>query len=241
MPEHISRKELKTDRIHDAIEHSAEAVYSHKQVTLIVLIVVLVVAAGYGGWSIYTDRQTAAASAAFDTAMKAYSGRVGPATAAEPAEPGDVSYADEGARSNDALQKFTVVADKYPSTNPGRLAQYYSALCLEDLDKQNQALEQLKKVGSGGDKELASMAQYQTAVIYSRTGKTDDAVKIYRALADKPSAFVPRPLALLELAAVLRQTNPKEAANVYQQIRKEFPESTIADEADRGLDTLPKS
>ena len=85
------------------------------------------------------------------------------------------------------------------------------------------------------------MAQYQTAVIYSRTGKTDDAVKIYRALADKPSAFVPRPLALLELAAVLRQTNPKEAANVYQQIRKEFPESTIADEADRGLDTLPKS
>ena len=86
------------------------------------------------------------------------------------------------------------------------------------------------------------MAQYQMAVIYARTGKTDDAVKLFRALADKPSPFVPRPLALLELAAVLRQTNPKEAANVYQQVKKEFPDSTIAEQADRGLDTIaPKS
>ena len=86
------------------------------------------------------------------------------------------------------------------------------------------------------------MAEYQTGVIYARTGKNDDAVKIFRALADKPSVFVPRPLAMLELAAVLRQSNPKEAANVYQQVKKEFPESAISEQADRGLDTLaPKS
>jgi len=206
-----------------------------------VLLVILVVAAGYGGWSVYHDRQTAAASAAFDTAMKAYSGRIGPAAPGELADPNEVSYADETARANDALGKFNATATKYPSTNPGRLAAYYAALCLEDLDKQNQALEALKKLSSSSDRELASMAQYQTGVIYSRTGKTDDAAKIFRALADKPSAFVSRPLALLELAGALRQTNPKEAANVYQQIKKEFPDSTITDEADRGLETLPNS
>jgi len=240
LSDHISRKELKQDKIHDALEHGAEAVYSHKQVSLIVLVVVLVVAAAYGGWSVYHDRQTAAASAEFDNAMKAYSGHIGPS--ADPAEAGEPSYADEAARSYDALQKFTVVADKYPSTNPGRLARYYAALCLEDLDKENQALEELKKISAGSDKELASMAQYQTAVMYSRTGKPDDAAKIFRALADKPSVFVPRPLALLELAGVLRQNNPKEAAIVYQQVKKEFPESAISEQADRGLDTLgPKS
>jgi predicted negative regulator of RcsB-dependent stress response len=240
LSDHISRKELKQDKIHDALEHGAEAVYSHKQVSLIVLVVVLVVAAAYGGWSVYHDRQTAAASAEFDNAMKAYSGHIGPS--ADPAEAGEPSYADEAARSNDALQKFTVVADKYPSTNPGRLARYYAALCLEDLDKENQALEELKKISAGSDKELASMAQYQTAVMYSRTGKADDAAKIFRALADKPSVFVPRPLALLELAGVLRQNNPKEAAIIYQQVKREFPESAISEEADRGLDTLgPKS
>jgi predicted negative regulator of RcsB-dependent stress response len=238
--DHLSRKELKQDRIHDALEHSAEAVYTHKQTSIIVLSVVLIVAAAYGGWSVYHERQTASASAQFDIAMKAYSGHIG--SSPDPAEAGEPSYADEAARSNDALAKFTVVADKYPSTSPGRLARYYAALCLEDLDKENQALEELKKISNGSDKELASMAQYQTAVLYSRTGKADEAAKIYRALADKPSVFVTRPLALLELAGVLRQNNPKEAAGVYQQVKKEYPESAISEEADRGLDTLgPKS
>jgi predicted negative regulator of RcsB-dependent stress response len=238
--DHLSRKDLKQDKIHDALEHGAEAVYTHKQFSMIVLAVVLIIAAAYGGWNVYHERQTAAASAAFDTAMKAYSGHLG--SSPEPAEPGDPSYADEAARSSDALQKFNAVADKYPSTNPGRMARYYAALCLEDLDRENQALEELKKIGNGSDKELASMAQYQTAIMYARTGKGDEAAKIFRALADKPSVFVTRPLALLELAGVLRQNNPKEAASVYQQVKKEFPESAISEEADRGLDTLgPKS
>jgi TolA-binding protein len=172
--------------------------------------------------------------------MKAYSGRVGGAP--DPQDPTDVAYTDETARSNDALNKFNMVASKYPNTLPGKQARYYAALCLEDLERHNQALEDLKKVASGGDKELASMAQFQTGVIYERTGKPDDAAKIFRELADKHSVFVPRPVALLELANTLRQTNPKEAANVYQQIKKEFPDTTISEQADRGLDLLaPKS
>jgi tetratricopeptide (TPR) repeat protein len=238
--DHISRKELKQDKIHDAIEHGAEAFYLHKQITLIVLLVVLAGAIAYGSWTVYHDRQTAAASVALDTAMKAYNGRIGGTP--DPQDPSDVSYADETARSSDALNKFNVVANKYPNTNPGRYARYYAALCLENLERHNQALEDLKKLASGSDKELASMAQYQVGVIYERTGKPDDAAKIFRELADKRSVFVPRPLALLELANVLRQTNPKEAANVYQQIKKEFPDTTISEQADRGLDLLaPKS
>jgi TolA-binding protein len=86
------------------------------------------------------------------------------------------------------------------------------------------------------------MAQYQIAVIDARTGKPGDAAKIFRELADKRSVFVPRPVALLELGNVLRQTNPKEAASVYQTIKKEFPDSPVSEQADRGLDTIaPKS
>lgn len=236
MAEHLSRRELKQDKIHDAIEHGAEAVYSHKQVALIVLCVIAVIAVAYGGWSVYSDRQTAAASAALDTAMKAYSGKIGPP---DPSVPGEMAYPDESARATDAAQKFKTVADQYPNTNPGRLARYYEALSLEDLERHNQALESLQKISSSSDKELASMAQYQIAVIDARTGKTDEAIKMYRALADKPSVFVPRPLALIELAGVLRQTNPKEATNVYEQIKKEYPDTAISEEADRGLQTLP--
>jgi hypothetical protein len=237
--DHLSRKELKHDRIKETLEHGAEAVYSHGQLTLALLVVILVAAAGYGGWRIYHDRKTVEASAAFDAALKSYGARVGPALPGEPVNPNEPTYPDEMSRAQDASRKFTEVAGKYSGTEPGRLARYYNALCLEDLEQHNQALEELKKISSGGDKELADMAQYQVAVIYSRTGKTDDAVKIYRALADKGSVFVPRPLVLLELAGVLRQKDPKEAASVYQQVKKEFPDSTISEEADRGLGALP--
>jgi predicted negative regulator of RcsB-dependent stress response len=238
VPDHISRKELKQDKIKETLEHGAEAVYSHSQLTLVLLLVVLVAAAAYGGWRIYHDRKTVEASAAFDAAQKAYGAHVGPPLPGEPANPSEPSYPDEMSRAQDASRKFTNVANKYPGTNPGKLARYYNALCLEDLEQHNQALEELKKISDGGDKELASMAQYQIGVIYARTGKTDDAVKIFRALADKGSVFVPRPLVLLELAGVLRQTKPQEAATVYQQIKKEFPDSTISEEADRGLGML---
>ena len=240
MSEHISRKELKQDKIKETIEHGAEAVISHGQFTLIVVLVILAAALGYGGWRFYIDRQTVEASAAFDAGMKAYQGRIG--SVPDPAEPNEPFYPDEPARAQDALQKFVKVADRYPSTNPGKLARYYAAICLEDLERQNQALEELKKISNSSDKELAAMAQYQTAIIYARTGKTDDAVKTFRAVADRQSALVPRPLVLLELAGVLRNSNPKEAASLYQQIKKEFPDSAVADRADRGLDALaPKS
>src|ERR1700737_773288 len=108
------------DKIHDAIEHGAESVYSHKQMVLAVLLVVLAAVVVWSGWTIYHDRQTAAASIALDSAMKAFSERIG--TATDPAEITDVSYANEAARATDALAKFTIVADKYPRTAPGRRA-----------------------------------------------------------------------------------------------------------------------
>ncbi|MGB2590522.1 MAG: tetratricopeptide repeat protein [Candidatus Acidiferrum sp.] len=240
MAEHISRKELKQDKIHDAIEHGAEAVFSHTAFLAIVILVIAVVAVGYAGWRFYTDRKTVQASAALDVAMKAYSARIG--TTPDPGDPGETLYPTEQARAMDAAQKFSDVAGKYPSTNPGRLATYYAALCLEDLDRQNQALEELKRISSSSDKELAAMAQYQIGVIYERTGKPADAEKVLRSLADHSSVFVPRPMVLLELAEVLRQTNPKEAVTVYEQLKKEYPNTSVSDEADRDLETLsPKS
>ena len=240
MSEHISRKELKQDKIKETIEHGAEAVLSHGQFAGILVAVVLAVAIGYGGWRFYIEHQTAQASVGFESAMKAYKGRIG--AAPDPADPSEPVYADEKARAQDALSKLTKLADAYPSTNPGKLARYYAALCLEDLDRQNQALEELKRVRASGDKELADLAQYQMAVIYARTGKPDDAAKNFRELAEKRSIFVPRALALLELGNVLRQSNPKEAANVYQQIKKEFPDTPSSEQADRGLELLaPKS
>ena len=243
MSDHISRKELKQDRLKESFQHGAEAVYSHSTVATIVVTLILVIVVGFVGWKFYTDRRTLQASVGLDDAMKTFGARIGLPNPNAGAAAADLVFSTEEARANASLQKFAAVADKYPRTNSGRLARYYQALALEDLERHNQAVEELKKISSGSDAELAAMAQYQLANIYARTGRTDDAVKTYRALADSKSVFVPRPLVLIELADLLSQSNPAEASNLYRQIKKEYADSpAFAERADRGLDLIaPKS
>lgn len=237
MPEHISRKELKQDKVRETFEHGAEAVLSHTRLASIALLVVIVVASGYLAWRFYSDRQTAQAQAALDDAMKVFNAPI--AIAGQPTLPGEVTYSDEARRSQDAEAKLIIVAEKYPHTNPGKLARYYAALCLIDLEHLNQASEELKKLDAGSDKELAALAQYQTALIAERTGKSEEAAKDLRALSNSGSVLVPKPLVLLELAGVLRQSDPKQAVSVYEQVKKDYPNTPVADEADRGLGMMP--
>ena len=240
MSDHLSRKELKQDKFRESIEHGAEAVYSHSQAAAILVAVAVAAVLIYGGWKFYNDRQTVLASAALDDAMKVYNAPIRQANV--PIETGEPTFPDTQTRSQEASPKFAAVADKFSSTNPGKLARYYEALTLLDLEKQNQALESLKKVVGGSDKELSAMARYQMANIFARTGKTDDAVKTYRAIADAKSVLVPRPLVLIELADLLSQSKPAEATTLYEQIKKEYPSSAVSERADRGLDMLaPKS
>ena len=237
MPEHISRKELKQDKVRETFEHGAEAVLSHTRLASIALLAAIVIASGYLVWRFYSDRQNAQAQAAFDDAMKIYNAPL--SIPGQPTLPGEVTYADEARRSQDAEAKLTVVAEKYPHTNAGKLARYYSALSLMDLDRLNQASEELKKLNAGSDKELAALAQYQKALIAERTGKNEEAVKDLQALSNAGSVLVPKPLVLLELAGILRQSDPKQATSIYEQIKKDYPNTAMAD---RGLGTIsPKS
>jgi predicted negative regulator of RcsB-dependent stress response len=238
--DHISRKELKQDKVRETFEHGAEAVLSHTRLASIALLIIIVAAAGYLGWRLYTDRQTNQAQLALDDAMKIYNSPI--ATPGQQPLPGETTYPDSSKRSEDALTKFNSVASQYPHTNPGKLARYYSALCLMDLDRLNQASEELKKLDAGSDKELSALAQYQTALIAERNGKKDEAIKMLKTLSNAGSVLVPKPMVMLELAGILGQTDTKQASDIYTQLKKDYPNTPVADQADRGLELLtPKS
>jgi predicted negative regulator of RcsB-dependent stress response len=234
--EHISRKELKHDKVRETFEHGAEAVLSHTRIASIAMVVIIVIAAGYLGWKFYSDRQNNQAQAELDDAMRVFNAPI--AVPGQPTLPGELAYADSMQRETDAQVKFTAVANKFPNTKAGKVGRYYSALCLMDLDKLNQASEELKKLQNGSDKEIAALANFQQALIAERTGKNDQAIPILRTLSTSGSILVPKPLVLLELAGILRQTNPKEAVTLYEQIKKDYPNTSVADEADRGLGEL---
>jgi len=237
---HISRKELKKDEIRETLQHGAEAVISHQRVVGTILGVALVAGLAIVGWRFYSERQTAKASAALEDAMKVFQARI--RAAGEPAETGEVTYVAEKNKYADAAKKFSEVAHNYPRTRPGQVARYYAAVCQEHLDRYDDALKTLKELESSGNEEFVSLARFQEAQIYDRTGKADQGVKLYRQLADKPTVFVPKALVLLALADDLSKSNPQEAAKLYDQLKKDFPDSSIADEADKRLAMLgPKT
>jgi predicted negative regulator of RcsB-dependent stress response len=238
--EHLSRKELKQDKVRETIEHGAQAVFSHTTIAAVALLAVVVLISSYFGWKLYSDRQNAQAQDALDGSLKIYNAAL--VTSGQPALPGEPTYIDPAQRSLDAQVKFAAVATKYPSSTPGLYARYYSALCLMDLDKLNQASEELNRLTGSSNKEVAALAKYQLALIAERNGKNDEAIKNLRALSLGDTVLVSKPLVLLELARLLRASDAKQASTIYEQLKKDYPNTSVADEADRGLTTLaPKS
>jgi predicted negative regulator of RcsB-dependent stress response len=231
---HISRKDLKKDEVRDTFAHGAEAVLSHQQLTMYLLIAAVIIAVGVFGWKTYAERQTVKAFAAYDDAMKIFQATIG-----APSTPGELTYADATKKFSDAQQKFSDVASKYPRTRAGELSRYYAALSFEKLDKNAQARDSLQGLANSGDGEVAAMARFELAGLDDRMGQGDEATKLYQQLIAKPSLLVPKPIVMLALAQHYSVKNPTEAAKLYGQIKTDYPDTPIAEQADQGLALLP--
>ena len=234
MAQHILRKDLKKDEIREKLVSGVESVASHQQALWIVVTAALVVALAGFGWNSYARRQTAKASAALDDAMKVFQARI--SAAGEPADPVEITYLDEKNKFTDANKKFLAVAGQYGRTKPGQMARYYAALSEVQLKQYADAEKNLSQVISGGDENLSSLAKYQLAEVYQQEKKGPQAVDLFKQLSDKPSVFVPKPMAMLALADYYRKTDPAQAAKLYNQVKQEFPDA--AEEADQGLELL---
>ncbi len=234
MAQHILRKDLKKDEIREKFVHGVESVASHQQALWIVVTAALVVALAVFGWNSYARRQTAKASVALDDALKIFQARI--RTAGEPVDPVDVSYLDEKNKFTDADKKFLVVAGQYARTKPGQMARYYAALSEFQLKQFGQAEKNLSQVITSGDENLAGLAKFQLAEVYLQENKGSQAVDLYKQLSDKPTVFVPKPMAMLALADYYRKTDPAQATKLYNQVKQEFPDA--AAEADQGLELL---
>lgn len=237
MAQHISRRELKKDEVRETLAHGAEAVLSHERFAIVVVLTAAVIALGIYGWRFYSERQSAKASAAFDDAMKVFQAPAGaPQT---PPAPGQLSFPDDNKKYTEADQKFSEVASKYSRTRAGELASYYAALSLEKIQKNDDATKRLQALANSHDADIAAMAQFALAQLDDDTGRGDEAAKLYEQLIAKPTTLVPKAVAMLALADHYSVKNPSEAAKLYTQIKSDYPDTPMAQQADQALALLP--
>jgi tetratricopeptide (TPR) repeat protein len=235
--QHITRKELKKDQVQEALAHSAEAVLSHQKTLIYVVIAALLVGGGIFGWRFYTQRESAKANAAFGSAMEVFQAPI-LALGTAP-QPDQIAYNDPAKKFQDALKKFEDVAKDYPRTHSGELSRYYAALSLENLHQDEKAIAWLNQLQNSTNPDFAAMARFELAQIYDRSNHPDQAVTLYNEILNNPSPLVPKPIVLLALAEHFRQSNPAQAAKYYNQIKAEYPDTGVADEADQALALLP--
>ncbi len=97
------------------------------------------------------------------------------------------------------------------------------------------AERELKEVAGTRNADTSALAKMALASLYRRTGKDQEAIKLYKELADKPTNTVSKSAAQLEMAATYESKHPQSAKIVYQQIQKDDAKGPAAEIATQKL------
>lgn len=221
-----TRRQLKEDKFAKGTLETMHWATEHRQL-LIWSIGALVVAAilifGFLAWSGHQSEQ---ANIAFSKALQTLSAPLRPV--GSPPDPSIKTFTSIAERGKEAEKELEAVADQFRHTKPGKMARYLAGTAAGQAGDSAAAERLLKSAADDSDKNVASLGKLALANLYRSDNRSVDAAKLYKELIDNPTDMVSKGQAQLELAALYESTDPKEAANIYQQIQKESPASEAA-------------
>jgi predicted negative regulator of RcsB-dependent stress response len=209
-----TRHALKEDKLISATQTGLSWIEIHRAQVIRASIVVVVILAAIAGGLIWYEHQSGQASVALGHALEVYN-----STLRQPGEPDDGSYKTSAERAQAANKLFADAAAKYGSFSAGKTAQYFVGLTDIDLGKTADAESALKNVSGSYDKDLAALAKVALANLYQQTGKTQQAIDLYKELTAKPTETVPASAAQLQLAALYEKTDPMQARQIYAVLK----------------------
>lgn len=212
-----------------------------------IVIVVVVIAAVVGGYSVWRQSRNAKASAAMAAGLAIYEAPVMTAAAPAPGSPMPVqqagAFATEEAKFEAALPRLLEAASQYPNTDAGIVARYYAASALASLGRYPEAEQRFQEVvDKAGSTIYARTGRLGVADAQVAQGKFDNAITIYREMSADASSAVPPDGVLMQLARTyLRAGRKDEAARTFSRIVDEFPQSAYVADAKRELAEATKS
>jgi tetratricopeptide (TPR) repeat protein len=212
-----TRHALKQDRFATATISGLDWLQENRTNTIAGAVAVVVLAAIVITGALFYNSRSARAESQFGQAMDIYNTPL--VNPAQPALPGDKTYPTAAARAQAANPVFLQIADKYSLFKAGHNAEYFAGLTYLAMGQTANAEKELQKAADSHDKGLAALAKMALAGLYRQTGRTDQAVDLYRQLIKNPTLTVPASAAKLQLAALYESTNPAEAKKLYAELK----------------------
>lgn len=209
-----TRHALKEDKFVYATTSGLSWIEVHRAEVIRASIATVVALAVLMGGIVSYEHRSTEASVALGQALEIYNTAL-----RQPGEPDDGTYLTVADRAKAANAKFAEVADQYGNLKAGKTARYFAGLTDIDLGKTADAEANLKSVSSSWDKDLASLAKVALAGLYVQTGKTPQAIDLYKQLIAKPTDTVPASAAQLQLAQVYEKTDPQQAKQIYAVLK----------------------
>jgi predicted negative regulator of RcsB-dependent stress response len=209
-----TRKELKTDKFAQGVGTGFEFLSEHRgQATRWGLIAIAVIVIVGGVW-LYRSHQATQRAELLAKAMQIDDAAVGPP------QPPRQSFPTAEEKEKARMAAFTDVAVKYPGSQEAAIAQLAVASAQADKGQIDQALKTFTDILNTAPEPYDSVARLSIAQIDASQGKNDAAEKLLKQLIDKPSMFVSKDQATLELAQIVAKRDPAEARKLVDPLSK---------------------
>lgn len=122
---------------------------------------------------------------------------------------------------------FLELIDEYGSTDAGNLARYYAGISWLQLGKYEAALDYLKQYDASGS--ITPIMKYGAmGDAYSELQDFDNAMKFYEKAVNQDENNALTPYYLLKVGMLHeRNNNPSAAREAYEEIKEEYPNSSM--------------
>jgi len=206
----LTRKELKTDRLQVETRHLLDYLEEHRpQVRRYGILAAVIVAVALGAF-FYTKHQRSTRQQALGEALRIYQAPVGSS------EPG--SFATKAERDKAVLKSSSELAARYSGSQEAAVAHYYLGSLAVEQGRLADAEKAFRVVGDSNS-AYASLAKLSLAEICAGQGKLAEAEKLLRSLMEKPTLFVSKEQAAIELARLLASAKPAEARKLLEPLQ----------------------
>ncbi|MGP0074750.1 MAG: tetratricopeptide repeat protein [Bryobacteraceae bacterium] len=210
----LTRKELKSDKFALEVQHSVEFVSQHRQQMIrwgvVAAAVVLIVI----GILWYRNYQHNAREEALHAAMQIQNAEVRPQQTE-----GVLSFPTAEARETAVLKAWGDMATKYSGTREGDVAEFFLGTNAADSGKLPEAAKHFKAVIDSGSGPYVADAKLALAQVYAAQGKLNDGIQLIQSVIDHPTVMVSKDAAILALADLIKNSDPKRARQLVDPLR----------------------